>query len=110
MVNKIRDFLEGNLHYYHPKDAHVTEQAIYRSILCKPCLLNGSCYHCKCKTPNMFFAPKKRDSLNKWGPMLDKESWSTLKRTLPRKILDEIEEGRIQDTLPEDQGTGREAA
>lgn len=83
--SNIRDFVQGN--YMMLKDSltnkgiqeHYKEQAIYRAMLCKPCLLNGSCTVCKCKTPNMFFSFHKVDAGGKWGAMMELPEWEAYK-------------------------------
>jgi hypothetical protein len=82
----VRDFIEGN--YMMWKDQlrnsgiakHYKEQAIYRALLCRPCLVNGRCVECGCKTPNMFFSINKEDSQKKWGKMLEAEEWEAFKK------------------------------
>lgn len=42
-----------------------TEQATYRAYKCLPCAKNGSCLHCGCKTPALFYAPNRQCSQNR---------------------------------------------
>jgi len=66
MLSKIRDLIQG-FYYANIPDLppHIREQAELRAFLCAPCTNNGSCIHCKCKTPEMFFSPLKKDSDSK---------------------------------------------
>ena len=61
---------------------HIREQAEYRADKCRPCLAEGRCLHCTCKTPQVFYAPRKKDKLDKWGPMLNREEWEARKKQL----------------------------
>jgi hypothetical protein len=103
----VRNFVEGN--YMMWKDQlsnvgiqkHYKEQAIYRALLCRPCLDNGRCLICKCKTPNMFFSINKEDSDGKWGKMLEAKEWEAFKLAngigeLPDSfgLIKDIENGR----------------
>ena len=65
--HNVRNFLEGYTNFVASKliSKHHLEQYMYRSWLCRECLANGRCIKCGCATPAMFFAPKKKDSLNK---------------------------------------------
>lgn len=80
--SNIRNFVEGNINFYtksYPR--YQLEQFLYRAYLCKPCLENGKCTHCGCKTPQMFFAPRKQDSQDKWPPFYFHEiDWDEYKR------------------------------
>jgi hypothetical protein len=84
-AKNIRNFVEGNINILKDKtnfmklDQHIKEQAIYRASLCIECLDNGACLVCGCGTPQMFYAPKKLDSKEKWGEMLDKDEWNKYK-------------------------------
>lgn len=92
-LKNIKNFAEGTLNYIKFKNEntsnsvffkkledHVKEQAFYRAYLCQKCLSNGACIRCGCKTPEMFFSPKKVDSEGKWREMLNKEEWEQFKK------------------------------
>jgi hypothetical protein len=120
--SNIRNFVEGN--YMMLKDRlsqkgiheHWKEQAIYRAMLCKPCLVNGKCTECGCKTPNLFFSSQKVDSKNNWGKMLNVQDWEAFKKEndigeLPTsfELIKEIEHGRHTGQLrPEEELLGSE--
>jgi len=72
--NKIKDHSE-----FLSLDRYIREQAVYRAYLCKECYDNGSCLECGCDTPGMFYAPKKEDSLGRWGEMLTEDEWDKFK-------------------------------
>ena len=57
---------------------HEQQQADLRAYLCKPCLDNGKCLICQCKTPQMFYAPQKVDKDGKFAQFLNKEQWEAL--------------------------------
>lgn len=78
----INNFIQGNLNYYLGNNPpHYIEQFLYRAYLCSECLQNGKCLHCGCTTPNMFFSPRKIDSMDKWPPFFFKEEdWNDYKR------------------------------
>jgi hypothetical protein len=65
--SNVQNFIEGN-YRYHTSDypEHYLEQFLYRAYLCQDCLNNGKCKICKCKTPQLFFAPRKHDAMDKW--------------------------------------------
>lgn len=74
-LKDIRNFLEGYSNYYaqvHLPD-HIREQVELRAFLCKPCLDNGKCLYCGCKTPQMFFAPSKKDSKGRFAEFLSED-------------------------------------
>ncbi len=58
------------------KPKHIQEQASTRMAICQPCLENGSCLVCGCKTPEMFYAENKVCPKNKWGAMQDEFTWN----------------------------------
>lgn len=81
MLSKIKDYLQGNLNYAN-KDSlptHIQEQVLLRAFLCKSCLDATKCHVCKCSTPQMFFSPSKKDSLNRWAEFLSHAQWEALK-------------------------------
>jgi hypothetical protein len=63
----IRDYVQGTYNYFFKEniEQYKKEQAFYRAFLCSSCLNNGSCFHCGCSTPALFFAPNKTDANNK---------------------------------------------
>ena len=75
----IGHFIQGNFNYLTRNDLpeHIKVQAQERAVICKPCLDNGSCTACGCKTPAVFYAPHKSCKLGKWGPMMNKAQWET---------------------------------
>lgn len=80
----VRNYLEGNAYYLlsffkSTSPTHIKEQALYRAFLCDECLKKGKCVECGCKTPNMFFSPKKKDSKGRWGQMLSAKEWKKFK-------------------------------
>ena len=63
MLNKARDFLEGNINYLQ-KDSlpsYMQEQISLRAYLCSDCMALGRCKICNCPTPKLFYAPNKID-------------------------------------------------
>lgn len=77
----VRDYVQGTYNHFFKEDikTHIREQAMYRASLCNKCLINGSCMHCGCSTPGVFFAPNKVDANNKWGAMLGEKNWELYK-------------------------------
>ena len=57
----VGNFIQGNSNYYLGSPAHVREQAEFRALLCRPCLIQGKCKQCGCSTPTMFYSPNKED-------------------------------------------------
>lgn len=78
----IKNYIQGNAKYYLGAKPHEREQAKLRAYLCSPCLVDGRCKVCKCSTPNMFYAPNKIDSEQKWGPFLSEIQWKALKENI----------------------------
>lgn len=66
--------------------SHELEQVKLRQFLCQDCGSNGSCLVCKCKTPNVFYAPAKIDAKNKWAQFLNKEQWEALKNNIDKYV------------------------
>lgn len=84
LLSDIRNVVEG---YYNKLNQEtlepfIQEQILLRAYLCKPCLNNGKCTHCGCKTPHMFYSPNKVDSLNKWGTFMTQVQWEALKNNI----------------------------
>lgn len=70
--------MSDNFHSFPP---FKLEQVFYRAMLCEPCLQNGSCLHCGCKTPNMFYSVRKECGNHLWGEMFHKEeNWEKFKQ------------------------------
>lgn len=61
------------------KDRSYAEQVLYRSILCRDCLIAGSCTHCGCTVPENMFSAINYCSDEKWGPMKPYGSWEDFK-------------------------------
>ena len=102
MIKDVYNFVTGMVNYakfndmlINPLAAHLVEQAFYRAYLCSDCFSGGRCKHCGCKTPEMFFSPKKEDSEGKWGKMLSKNEWEKEKAEKGidlKKLTIELEE------------------
>lgn len=78
----VANFLQGNLKHlssqYFDLPLHEVQQVALRAYLCKPCLDNGKCLICNCKTPEMFYAPNKVDKDGKFDTFLSKGQWEAL--------------------------------
>ncbi len=81
-LSDVKNFLEGNLNYFLDIEQHEAEQVLLRMYLCTDCLQNGKCLYCGCKTPQMFYAPSKKDSQGKFAAFLSKEQWEALKSNI----------------------------
>lgn len=81
-LSDVKNFVQGNVKYYTSTEPHETEQILLRMFLCKDCLKNSKCLYCGCKTPQMFYAPGKKDSLGKFAEFLSKEQWEALKTNI----------------------------
>lgn len=114
--SNIQNFVSGNYNFYvksynTPSKIHQLEQFMYRAYLCRDCLEDGKCKHCGCTTPNLFFAPRKMDSENKWPPFFfDKDGWNEYKEqhlqameftTLFRQKLDDYRGGLPNNAVPQ---------
>jgi len=77
----IRNAAEGYTNYYLRSltPLHIREQAVYRASLCTPCLKAQKCLHCGCPSQKVFLSPSRKDKLNKWGKMLNKDDWKDFK-------------------------------
>lgn len=78
--SNIRNYVEGHAHALLDKRPSFLEQVEFRAHLCRPCVNRGSCIKCGCKTPKLFYAPNKVDSLNRWGRILSEEEWEKFKK------------------------------
>jgi hypothetical protein len=84
-LSNIRNFIEGSWNKFKSHsnflklEEHLREQALYRAVLCKECYKEGQCVVCGCRTPDMFYAPKKECPSKEWGEMLSKEEWDKKK-------------------------------
>lgn len=58
------------------------EQIIYRQSFyeCKKCLKNGSCTHCGCSTPDLFFEKEMVCSGGNWNEILPADEWEEFKK------------------------------
>lgn len=87
-MNKIFDYLQGNIRYklYYSKyfnfliPKHIKEQYRYRlNSMDKKCLNDGSCKECGCKTTHLQFASKACDG-NCYPAMENRHNWEITKR------------------------------
>lgn len=80
-ASDINNYIVGNVNYITQKTLpqYQLEQVELRKYLCSPCLENGKCHMCGCKTPNMFYAPLKKDSNSKWAEFMSEAQWNSLK-------------------------------
>jgi hypothetical protein len=104
--SNIRAFVEGNFMMFRDKfldksiPKHIKEQALYRALLCRHCLIKGECIECGCTTPNLFFSKSKIDAGGKWEKMLTYSAWEKYKKsndlTIPDsfEMIKDIEHGR----------------
>jgi hypothetical protein len=103
----IKNFVQGYMNVFKEKtmffdlDPHIKEQAIYRAALCVECTERTYCDGCGCKTPVMFYAPKKTDHRGRWKEMLEPAAWEEFKRlhniTIPNIDLAKMEFEREYD-------------
>ena len=82
LTQNLQNFLQGNSNYYLGLPDYQREQAELRAHLCKECLVNTKCQICRCKTPQMFFAPYKKDSKHRWAEFFSQEQWEALKNNI----------------------------
>lgn len=80
ILNDTENFIVGNINYLNRDNlpVHILQQVELRKMLCAPCLSNGKCLHCGCKTPNMFYSPSKVDSEGKFAEFLNANQWNAL--------------------------------
>lgn len=83
-LSDIKNFLQGYYNYYQAESLpeYITEQVQLRAYLCAPCLQNGKCTGCGCKTPHMFYSNTKVDSNGKWAEFLNEKQWKALKENI----------------------------
>lgn len=64
------------------------EQIIYRQSFsdCLNCWKNGSCTHCGCKTPDLFYEKEMVCSGGNWVEMLSAKEWEEFKKDSGIKI------------------------
>lgn len=109
----VQNFIKGNWNYLQFQlesrfiKQEVKEQALYRAMLCSPCLEEGKCKICHCSTPAMFFAPDKKDALGNWGEMLKKDQWNKFKEendiSIPDNFSEIIESIKLQKNNQDDE-------
>lgn len=83
-LSDIENLFQGYANYIKsPRlPVHIKEQIQLRAFLCQPCLMNGKCLVCNCKTPVMFYAPNKVDSKDLWSTFMSEHQWNSLKKNL----------------------------
>lgn len=108
-VKDIKNFFQGYAKYANRDNLppHQQEQVQLRMFLCAPCLQNGSCTECGCKTPQMFYSPHKQDSKGHFSDFLSSQQWDSLKnnyelyheffRQLAASKLDGSDAGLLED-------------
>lgn len=79
--NKIKDDLG-----FQKLEPYIKEQVLWRMEQCTPCLQNGRCILCGCKTPEMFYSNSKYDAANKFGPFMDEKTWNIFKENNYKNI------------------------
>jgi len=47
---------------------------------CRTCLENGECFHCGCKSPDLFYEKDMECSGGNWSGMIDKSLWPKIKK------------------------------
>lgn len=84
LLHNIRNLVEGYYNHLNQEELpkHLKEQVLFRAYACKPCLDNGKCTKCGCKTPHMFYSPAKKDSDGKWAEFLNEAQWNSLKENI----------------------------
>lgn len=77
IVETTRQIIDGHSNYIKSKlgklEKHIEEQALERALKCTECVENGSCVHCGCKSPQLFYSVYKKCPQNKWDIMMNKE-------------------------------------
>ena len=61
---------------------HIRIQIKLRKAICNDCYNAGKCIKCSCKVPDLFYDPKRVDSLNRWGPMLSEQAFNVFLNSL----------------------------
>lgn len=74
MAKKLESILPDSINLF---DEETKEQFAYRASICEPCMNNGSCLVCGCKTPGLFLANKGCPA-GKYPILLSKEEWKIL--------------------------------
>ena len=59
-------------------EEHLVEQFEYRKKVCKPCLDNGSCLTCGCKTPDRMYS-RSACAAKKYPKLMEKDAWEEFK-------------------------------
>lgn len=81
----IENYLQGTTSkildntFLDKKPKYIVEQIYWRMSKCKPCLDNGKCLECGCKTPDMFYSAKKLDAKKKWMEFMTEDDWTSFK-------------------------------
>lgn len=59
-----------------------SEMVVYRMSLCKSCVQEGSCLHCGCKSPELFYDPQNWCSGGNWDSIKCREDWEKFKNQM----------------------------
>lgn len=80
------NFVQGTINY-HTKSSmpvYYKQQVLMRMLFCRPCMVNGKCTECGCKTPEMFFSPLKADSKGRWIEFFNEKQWNFLMENIDK--------------------------
>lgn len=85
LQEQVKQIYDGHTNYLKSKlgvlPEWILKLARYRMDKCQPCVLNGACPHCKCISPQLFFAPSKEDALKKWPAVNNEEEFKEFEKT-----------------------------
>jgi hypothetical protein len=84
MINKILQFVEGNLNMFGDKfdlfPEHKKEQLLYRLDICKnDCVIEGKCIYCGCSVPGKLYVSTSCNSGERFPNMMESEEWEKYK-------------------------------
>ena len=93
MINKVFQFIEGNLKMLGDKldliSEHEREQVFYRSEICKnDCVKYGYCIQCGCDLPGKFYVKKSCNKGTRFPDIMDEEDWNEYKKKNNITLID----------------------
>lgn len=78
-IYRLRLFLQSGIQL---DELYISEQYVYRVLMCSDCLKEGACVDCKCPMPEAMEEASNWCSQNKWQALLDEPDWESFKKAL----------------------------
>jgi len=84
MLNKVKQFIEGNLNMLEDKvfgkPLYYKEQIIYRMKQCPDCNKEGKCRYCGCSVPGKHYVEETCNRGDRFPDLMNETDWNQYKK------------------------------